>query len=58
MRSANDPDATHVAVLLAETIVALRPALHTGATVRCVDATGGRGGHSAALLAELGAADT
>ena len=58
MRSANEPDATHVAVLLAETIVALRPALHTGAAVRCVDATGGRGGHSAALLAELGAADT
>jgi 16S rRNA (cytosine1402-N4)-methyltransferase len=58
VRSANEPDATHVAVLLAETIVALRPALHTGAAVRCVDATGGRGGHSAALLAELGAADT
>ena len=35
----------------------LRPALQTGAAVRCVDATGGRGGHSAALLAELGAAD-
>ncbi|MHB1579615.1 MAG: 16S rRNA (cytosine(1402)-N(4))-methyltransferase RsmH, partial [Acidithiobacillus ferrooxidans] len=34
MRSANEPDATHVAVLLAETIVALRPALHIGAAVR------------------------
>ena len=58
MRDENEPSTAHVAVLLAETITVLRPALHTGAPVRCVDATGGRGGHSAALLAELGAADT
>ncbi|MBW9248999.1 MAG: 16S rRNA (cytosine(1402)-N(4))-methyltransferase RsmH [Acidithiobacillus ferriphilus] len=58
MRGENEPSTAHVAVLLAETIAVLRPALHTSAPVRCVDATGGRGGHSAALLAELGAADT
>ncbi|MHB1320049.1 MAG: 16S rRNA (cytosine(1402)-N(4))-methyltransferase RsmH [Acidithiobacillus ferrivorans] len=58
MRGENEPSTAHVAVLLAETIAVLRPALHTGAPLRCVDATGGRGGHSAALLAELGAADT
>ncbi|MCK9188211.1 16S rRNA (cytosine(1402)-N(4))-methyltransferase RsmH [Acidithiobacillus sp.] len=58
MRGENEQNTAHVAVLLAETIAVLRPAFHTGTPVRCVDATGGRGGHSSALLAELGAADT
>lgn len=31
----------------------LQPALETGSARRCVDATGGRGGHSAALLKDL-----
>lgn len=44
-------DSTHVPVLLETVLAALAPA--PGAW--CVDATGGRGGHSVALLARLGA---
>lgn len=57
MREDHEPDTAHITVLLAETVAILRPALRTSAALRCVDATGGRGGHSAALLAEMGATD-
>lgn len=45
-----DEDSAHVPVLLEAVLAALAPA--PGAW--CVDVTGGRGGHSAALLARLG----
>ncbi len=45
-----DEDSAHVPVLLEAVLAALAPA--PGAW--CVDVTGGRGGHSAALLAHLG----
>ena len=44
---------SHVTVLLQESVAMLLPALGAGAMRRCVDATGGRGGHSAALLEHL-----
>ncbi|MFA7495162.1 MAG: 16S rRNA (cytosine(1402)-N(4))-methyltransferase RsmH [Acidithiobacillus sp.] len=48
---------SHVAVLLQQSIALLQPALESEEPRRCVDVTGGRGGHSAALLEVLGSAD-
>ncbi|MDR7928117.1 16S rRNA (cytosine(1402)-N(4))-methyltransferase RsmH [Acidithiobacillus thiooxidans] len=44
---------SHITVLLQESVAMLQPALSEGSARRCVDVTGGRGGHSAALLEKL-----
>ncbi len=49
--------AAHLPVLPKETLAALAPALAGSTVRRLVDATGGRGGHSALLLEQLGPED-